>query len=58
MTTFTTEDRLNAETLRDTAANLFKNDKLTKKQQKKMSSQQYPLHNLYWYSNWKVLPKA
>ena len=35
MTTFTTEDRLNAETLRDTAANLFKNDKLTKKQQKK-----------------------
>jgi len=34
MTTFTTEDRLNAETLKEIAASLFNNDKLTKKQQK------------------------
>ena len=34
MTTFTTEDRLNAEALRDIAASLFNTDKLTKKQQK------------------------
>lgn len=34
MTTFTTEDRLNAETLKEIAASLFNTDKLTKKQQK------------------------
>jgi hypothetical protein len=42
MTTFTTEDRLNAETLREIAASLFNTDKLTKKQQKQCNPNQTP----------------